>query len=80
VSIRTRGGPELSGRRWSAGEERPGHHNCEIDAEAAFRAKIPFALFSGGHLREPVEAFEPMNVFDHFEDFPDCMARSVARR
>ncbi len=42
--------------------------DSEIDAETAFRAKVPFALFSGGYLRESVDAFEPVYVFDHFDD------------
>lgn len=45
--------------------------DSEIDAETAFRAKVPFALFSGGYLRESVDAFEPLYVFDHFGDLSD---------
>lgn len=49
--------------------------DSEIDAETAFRAKIPFALFSGGYLRKPVDAFEPMQLFDRFEDLSDYVLR-----
>jgi phosphoglycolate phosphatase len=45
--------------------------DSEIDAETAFHAKVPFALFSGGYLRGSVEAFEPLYVFDHFENLSD---------
>ena len=37
-------------------------------------------LFSCGYLRESVEMFEPMHVFDHFEALPDHVARSGAGR
>jgi phosphoglycolate phosphatase len=47
--------------------------DSEIDAETAFRAQVPFALYSGGYLRGPVDAFEPLYVFDHFEDLSDYM-------
>ena len=45
--------------------------DSEIDAETAFRAKVPFALFSGGYLRGSVDAFEPLYVFDHFEELSE---------
>lgn len=47
--------------------------DSEIDAETAFRAKVPFALYSGGYLRGSVAAFEPLYVFDHFEDLSSYM-------
>ena len=49
--------------------------DSEIDAETAFRAKVPFALYSGGYLRGPVDTFEPLYVFDRFEDLSDFMLR-----
>jgi phosphoglycolate phosphatase len=52
--------------------------DSEIDAETAFRAKVPFALHSGGYLREPVDAFEPLYVFDHFEDLCDYLLQRGA--
>ena len=54
--------------------------DIEIDAETAFRAKVPFALFSGGYLRESVDAFEPVYVFDHFDDLSDYVLQGVGRR
>ena len=47
--------------------------DSEIDAETAFRAQVPFALYSNGYLRESVDAFEPLYVFDHFEDLSDYL-------
>jgi phosphoglycolate phosphatase len=52
--------------------------DSEIDAETAFRAKVPFALYSGGYLRGSVDAFEPLYVFDHFEDLSDYMLQRGA--
>jgi phosphoglycolate phosphatase len=54
--------------------------DSEIDAETAFRAKVPFALYSGGYLRGPVDAFEPLYVFDRFEDLSDVMLQRGAGR
>jgi phosphoglycolate phosphatase len=47
--------------------------DSEIDAETAFRAKVPFALYYGGYLRGSVDAFEPLYVFNHFEDLSSYM-------
>ncbi len=54
--------------------------DSEIDAETAFRAKVPFALYSGGYLRGPVDAFEPLYVFDRFEDLSNYMLQRGAGR
>jgi len=54
--------------------------DSEIDAETAFRAKVPFALYSGGYLRGSIDAFEPLYVFDHFEDLSDYMLQRGAAR
>jgi phosphoglycolate phosphatase len=54
--------------------------DSEIDAETAFRAKVPFALYSGGYLRGPVDAFEPLYVFDRFQDLSDFMLQRGAGR
>jgi phosphoglycolate phosphatase len=53
--------------------------DSEIDAETAFRAGVPFALFSGGYLRGPVNAFEPLYRFDHFDELSDYVLRKVGR-
>ena len=53
--------------------------DSEIDAETAFRAKVPFALFSGGYLKGSVDAFEPLYVFDHFDDLSDYVRQSAGR-
>lgn len=42
--------------------------DSEIDAETANRAGVPFALYSGGYLRESIDAFPPLFTFDHFEE------------
>jgi phosphoglycolate phosphatase len=52
--------------------------DSEIDAETAFRANIPFALYSGGYLRESVDAFKPLYVFDNFEDLSDYVVQRSA--
>jgi phosphoglycolate phosphatase len=52
--------------------------DSEIDAETAFRAKVPFVLYSGGYLRGSVDAFEPLYVFDRFEDLSDYMLKMDA--
>jgi phosphoglycolate phosphatase len=52
--------------------------DSEIDAKTASRANVPFALHSGGYLREPVDAFEPLYVFDHFEDLCDYVLQRGA--
>ena len=54
--------------------------DSEIDAETAFRAKVPFALYSGGYLRGSVDAFEPLYVFDHFEDLTNYVLQRGAWR
>jgi phosphoglycolate phosphatase len=54
--------------------------DSEIDAETAFRAQVPFALYSGGYLRGPVDAFGPLYKFDHFEDLSDYMLQKGAGR
>ena len=54
--------------------------DSEIDAETAFRAKVPFALYSGGYLRGSIDAFKPLYVFDHFEDLPAYVLQSGAGR
>ena len=53
--------------------------DSEIDAETAFRAKVPFALYSGGYLRGSVAAFEPHYVFDHFEDLSNYILQRGVR-
>jgi phosphoglycolate phosphatase len=54
--------------------------DSEIDAETAFRAKVPFALYSGGYLRGSVDAFNPLYVFDRFEDLSDYILQRGAAR
>jgi phosphoglycolate phosphatase len=54
--------------------------DSEIDAETAFRAKVPFALYSGGYLRGSVDTFEPLYVFGHFEDLSDYLLQREAGR
>jgi phosphoglycolate phosphatase len=54
--------------------------DSEIDAETAFRARVPFALYSGGYLRGPIDAFGPLYKFDHFEDLSDYMLQRDAGR
>lgn len=42
--------------------------DSEIDAETARRARVSFALYSGGYLRESIDAFPPLFTFDHFDE------------
>ncbi len=41
--------------------------DSEVDAETAARASIPFALFTEGYRKEPVEALAHVLAFDHFD-------------
>jgi len=50
--------------------------DSETDAETAARATVPFALFSGGYRKTPVEQLHHDWVFDHFKDLGDVVAQA----
>ncbi len=41
--------------------------DSEVDAETAARASVPFALFTEGYRKQPVEALAHVLAFDHFD-------------
>ncbi|MEE4145412.1 MAG: HAD-IA family hydrolase [Halieaceae bacterium] len=53
--------------------------DSEIDAETAQRAKVPFALYSGGYRKVAVSEMRHDWVFDHFDMFPAIVAELEAR-
>lgn len=54
--------------------------DSETDAETARRAGIPFALFSGGYRKTPVEKIRHDWLFDHFEELPAIVAKAMPPR
>ena len=52
--------------------------DSEIDAETARRARVPFALYSGGYRKVPVSEILHDWVFDDFEGLPGIVAGLVA--
>lgn len=49
--------------------------DSEIDAETAERADLPFALFTEGYRKVPVEALRHQARFDDFAQLPGIVAR-----
>ncbi len=58
---------EVFSRLGAAEEDRLYVGDSEVDAETAGRADIPFALFTGGYRKTPVEELEHEVAFDHFD-------------
>ena len=50
--------------------------DSETDAETARRAGIPFALFSGGYRKSPVDDIHHDWVFDHFDELNGIVERA----
>lgn len=50
--------------------------DSDIDALTAQRAAIPFALFSGGYRKAPVEQLHHDWVFDNFAELPDIVSQA----
>jgi len=48
--------------------------DSEVDAETAERAGVPFALFTQGYRKSPVEAVPHARAFDHFDALPGIVA------
>lgn len=48
--------------------------DSEIDAETAANADVPFALYSGGYRKRPLDAFEDAFIFHDFAALPDWVA------
>jgi phosphoglycolate phosphatase len=44
--------------------------DSEVDAATARAAGVPFALFSGGYRKSPVEDMPHDHLFDHWDDLP----------
>jgi phosphoglycolate phosphatase len=49
--------------------------DSEVDAETAERAKVAFALYTGGYRKAPVEALYHDARFDHFDELPPIVNR-----
>ena len=47
--------------------------DSEIDAEAAARAGLPFALYTEGYRRAPLSELPHDHVFDHFDRLPGLL-------
>ena len=54
--------------------------DSETDAETARRAGIPFALFTGGYRKAPVEDIHHDWLFDHFEELPAIVTKAMPLR
>jgi phosphoglycolate phosphatase len=53
--------------------------DSEIDASTAQRADVPFALYSGGYRKTPVNEMHHHWVFDSFDALPDIVAQAMSR-
>lgn len=53
--------------------------DSEVDAETAERAAVPFALFTQGYRKAPVQDLTHMARFDAFADLPDIVASHFPR-
>jgi len=49
--------------------------DSEVDAATALAAGIPFALFSGGYRKSPVEKIPHDALFDDFSQLPDILGK-----
>ncbi len=52
--------------------------DSEIDAETARRAGVPFALYTEGYRKSPVEQLPHDWTFDHFDTLPGIAAEALA--
>ncbi|WP_240611086.1 phosphoglycolate phosphatase [Oceaniglobus ichthyenteri] len=52
--------------------------DSEVDAATAQAAALPFALFTRGYRKTPVDELPHTYVFDHFDALPDIAARCFA--
>ncbi|MCC5973710.1 MAG: phosphoglycolate phosphatase [Rubellimicrobium sp.] len=48
--------------------------DSEVDHQTAQAARVPFALFTGGYRKAPVEAFDGARPFDHHAALPGLVA------
>lgn len=53
--------------------------DSEIDASTAQRADVPFALYSGGYRKTPVNEMRHHWVFDSFDALPGIVAEAMLR-
>ena len=51
--------------------------DSEVDAETARRAELPFALFTRGYRKEPVESLPHDIAFDDFGNLPESLNREI---
>ncbi|WP_068109892.1 phosphoglycolate phosphatase [Tropicimonas marinistellae] len=54
--------------------------DSEIDAETARRAEVPFALYSEGYRKAPLEEMPHDWAFDHFDRLPEIVREARARQ
>jgi phosphoglycolate phosphatase len=54
--------------------------DSEIDAETARRAEIPFALFTGGYRKKPIEDLHWDWTFDSFQQLPTIAEEAIVPR
>ena len=52
--------------------------DSEVDAETAERAGIPFAIYTEGYRKTPLEALPHAHAFDHWDRLPDIVAAHFA--
>ena len=52
--------------------------DSEIDAETAKRADVPFALYSQGYRKSPVNEIHKNWVFDHFDALPGIVLKVMS--
>ncbi|MBM7068252.1 phosphoglycolate phosphatase [Actibacterium sp. 188UL27-1] len=52
--------------------------DSEVDAETADRAGVPFALFTEGYRKAPVETLPHAHAFDHFDLLPGIVRQVAA--
>jgi phosphoglycolate phosphatase len=51
--------------------------DSEVDSETARAAGVPFALFTQGYRKTPVDAMPHDFAFSHFDDLPALVARAL---
>jgi phosphoglycolate phosphatase len=53
--------------------------DSEVDAQTAEAAQVPFALFTEGYRKGPIESLPHSARFDHFDALPDIVAGLLTR-
>ena len=52
--------------------------DSEVDAQTAQAAKLPFALYTEGYRKSPVEQLPHAHAFDHWDKLPDIVVAHFA--